>query len=49
MARIWPLKRKTLENEDLAFLPAALGAVLFWFLPETRGTEPEDLWNASSG
>ncbi len=26
------------------FLPAALGAALFWLLPETRGREPEDLW-----
>ena len=26
------------------FLPACLVAGLFWFLPETRGTEPEELW-----
>ncbi len=26
------------------FLPACLAAGLFWFLPETRGTEPEELW-----
>jgi predicted MFS family arabinose efflux permease len=36
------------EAAALTFLPAALGAVLFWFLPETRGTEPEDLWSAPS-
>ena len=28
----------------ITFLPAALAAVLFWPLPETRGREPEDLW-----
>lgn len=28
----------------VTFLPAALLMVLFWFLPETRGREPEDLW-----
>jgi MFS family permease len=28
----------------LTFFPAALGAGLFWLLPETRGKEPEDLW-----
>ena len=28
----------------LTFLPAALAAGLFWVVPETRGTEPEDLW-----
>ncbi len=26
------------------FLPACLAAGLFWCLPETRGTEPEELW-----
>jgi MFS family permease len=29
----------------VTFLPAALGMVLFWLLPETRGGEPEDLWS----
>lgn len=29
------------------FLPASLGAALFWCLPETRGTEPEELWPES--
>ena len=28
----------------LTFLPTALAAGLFWMVPETRGTEPEDLW-----
>jgi MFS family permease len=28
----------------VTFLPAASLMVLFWFLPETRGREPEDLW-----
>ena len=28
----------------LTFLPAAVAAGLFWMIPETRGTEPEDLW-----
>jgi MFS family permease len=28
----------------ITFLPAALVAGLFWVLPETRGSEPEDLW-----
>jgi MFS family permease len=28
----------------VTFLPAALVMVLFWLLPETRGSEPEDLW-----
>ncbi len=28
----------------LTFLPAAVAAGLFWMVPETRGTEPEDLW-----
>ncbi len=37
------------EAAAITFLPATLGAVLFWFLPETRGTEPEDLWSAPSG
>jgi MFS family permease len=36
------------EAAALTFLPAALGAVLFLFLPETRGTEPEDLWPGST-
>jgi len=31
----------------LTFLPAAAGALLFLTVPETRGTEPEDLWPAS--
>jgi MFS family permease len=31
----------------VTFLPAALLMVLFWFLPETRGREPEDLWPAT--
>jgi len=29
------------------FLPACLAAGLFWCLPETRGTEPEELWPES--
>jgi MFS family permease len=28
----------------LTFLPAAAAAALFWFLPETKGHEPEALW-----
>ena len=28
----------------LTFVPAALAAALFWLVPETKGTEPEDLW-----
>ena len=28
----------------LTFLPAALAIGFFWLVPETRGTEPEDLW-----
>ncbi len=28
----------------VTFLPAVLLMSLFWFLPETRGREPEDLW-----
>ncbi len=28
----------------VTFLPAALAAGLFWCLPETRGSEPEELW-----
>lgn len=28
----------------LTFLPAALMSGLFWFVPETCGREPEDLW-----
>jgi MFS family permease len=28
----------------LTFLPAAAAAALFWFLPETKGKEPEALW-----
>ncbi len=32
----------------VTFLPAALGAGLFWLVPETRGTEPEDLWPSSA-
>ena len=33
----------------VTFLPAALGAGLFWLVPETRGTEPEDLWTGAAG
>jgi MFS family permease len=29
---------------ELTFLPAAAAAALFWFLPETKGHEPEGLW-----
>ncbi len=29
------------------FLPASLAAGLFWCLPETRGSEPEELWPES--
>ena len=29
---------------ELTFLPAAAAAALFWFLPETKGFEPEALW-----
>jgi MFS family permease len=29
---------------ELTFLPAAAAAALFWFLPETKGQEPEALW-----
>jgi SHS family lactate transporter-like MFS transporter len=32
----------------LTFLPAGLAAALFWLVPETRGTEPEDLWPVAS-
>jgi MFS family permease len=28
----------------VTFVPAALVMVLFWLLPETRGSEPENLW-----
>jgi MFS family permease len=30
----------------VTFLPAALVMALFWLLPETRGSEPEDFWSA---
>jgi hypothetical protein len=30
----------------VTFWPAALVMALFWLLPETRGSEPEDLWPA---
>jgi MFS family permease len=42
--RVADVGNRFAEAAALTFLPAALGAVLFWFLPETRGTEPEDLW-----
>lgn len=29
---------------EVTFLPAAAAAALFWFLPETKGHEPEALW-----
>ena len=29
---------------DVTFLPVTAAAGLFWFLPETRGREPESLW-----
>ncbi|HEY6471413.1 MAG TPA: MFS transporter [Acidimicrobiales bacterium] len=29
---------------ELVFLPAAAAAALFWFLPETKGREPESMW-----
>lgn len=29
---------------EITFLPMAAAAVLFWFLPETKGREPEALW-----
>jgi MFS family permease len=29
---------------ELTFLPTAAAAALFWFLPETKGREPEALW-----
>ena len=29
---------------ELTFLPTAAAAALFWFLPETKGHEPEALW-----
>jgi hypothetical protein len=29
---------------QLTFLPMMAGAALFWFLPETKGREPEALW-----
>ncbi len=32
----------------LTFVPAGLAAALFWLVPETRGTEPEDLWPVAS-
>jgi MFS family permease len=32
------------EAAELTFLPAAAAAALFWFLPETKGHEPEALW-----
>ena len=31
----------------VTFLPAAFGALLFLAVPETRGTEPEELWPAA--
>ena len=31
----------------VTFLPAAVVMGLFWMVPETRGTEPEDLWPQS--
>jgi hypothetical protein len=30
------------------FLPVSLAALLFLLLPETRGTEPEDLWPSAT-
>ena len=33
----------------VTFLPAVAASVLFWFLPETLGREPEDLWPAATG
>jgi MFS family permease len=32
----------------LVFLPTAAAAVLFWFVPETMGREPEALWPTES-
>lgn len=32
------------DAAELTFLPAAAAAALFWFLPETKGHEPEALW-----
>jgi MFS family permease len=32
----------------LTFVPAGLASALFWLVPETRGTEPEDLWPVAS-
>ena len=32
------------DAANLVFLPAAVASALFWFLPETRGREPESLW-----
>jgi MFS family permease len=32
------------EAAQLTFLPTAVAAVLFWFVPETKGREPEELW-----
>jgi MFS family permease len=29
---------------ELTFLPTMAAAALFWFLPETKGREPEELW-----
>ena len=34
---------------ELTFLPAAAAAALFWFLPETKGSEPETLWPDPDG
>ena len=32
----------------VVFLPTAAAALLFWFVPETMGREPESLWPADS-
>jgi hypothetical protein len=29
---------------EVTFLPMMAAAALFWFLPETKGREPEALW-----
>lgn len=35
------------EAADITFLPTVIAAALFWFVPETKGKEPEDLWPSS--
>ncbi len=42
-ATVSPLRRLA------TFLPTVVVALAFFFLPETKGLEPEDLWPESTG